>query len=412
VRGLRRRGWFGIQPSDRPAGVTVAALVPDGSAARAGLHLGDVVHALDGVPVASAASLRAALSARRAGEVVTLALADGRVRSITAAARPEELHPGLVARYGEAPAGSFALRTISVAPPGDGPFPTVVLLQGYAAASIERPANAPASDALGPLVAALARRGFCVWRTEKRDVGDSDGPPSADATFDDETDDHAAGLRAAMTAPWVDRARVTLLGHSLGALHAPIVAARIGGVRAMALYGGGALPWLDYVAENTRRQCTLAGHDAAETDELVAAHLRFSRAVLLKGRSVGEALDADPSLRVHRESLGVDDAGRLHGRSLAYWRGVVACDVAGPLVAAGIPTLALWGSSDWLSSRAEHVTLARIVDEAHPGRGALAEVTGADHGFFAHPTPADSYRAGWTGALHPGVVDAVARFAT
>ena len=91
---------------------------------------------------------------------------------------------------------------------------------------------------------------------------------------------------------------------------------------------------------------------------------------------------------------------------------MAACEVAAPLVAARLPTLALWGSSDWLTSRAEHVTLARIVDEAHPGLGAFAEITGADHGFFAHATPEDSFRANWYGDLHPGVVDAVARFAT
>jgi dienelactone hydrolase len=412
VSGLRRRGWFGLQPSDRPAGVTVVALAPDAPAARAGLRVGDVVTALDGAPVAAARPLRAALATRRAGDLVTLSLADGRALALGAGARPEESHPGLVTRYGEAPAGSFALRTISVAPPGDGPFPTVVFLQGYAAATVERPAAAPASDALGPLVAALARRGLCVWRTEKRGVGDSDGPPSADASFDDETDDHAAGLRAAMAAPWVDRARVTLLGHSLGALHAPLVAARMGGVRAMALYGAGALPWLDYVAENTRRQCALSGMDAAKTDELVAAHLRFSRAVLFEGRSAREVLDADRALDAHHESLGVGDEGRLNGRSVDYWRGVAACEVAAPLVAAGLPTLALWGSSDWLTSRAEHVTLARIVGDAHAGLGAFEEVTGADHGFFAHATPEHSFRAHWFGELHPGVVDAVARFAT
>jgi len=411
VTPLRRRGWFGLQPSDRPDGVALAAVSPDGPAARAGLRAGDVVLALDGDLVPSATSLRGRLSRRRAGDVVTLSLADGRALTVTADARPTESHAGLVTRYGEAPAGSFALRTLSVAPPGDGPFPTVVFLQGYAAATIER-LTASAGDALGPLVAALARRGFCVWRTEKRAVGDSDGPPSADASFTDETDDHAAGLRAALAAPWVDRARVTLFGHSLGALHAPLAAARVGSVRRMVLYGAGALPWLDYVADNTRRQCALAGMDAAETDALVAAQVGFSRGVLLEGRSVHEVFDADPKLRERRSSLGVDDLGRLNGRSVDYWRGVADCAVEGPLVAAGLPTLALWGSSDWLTSRAEHVTLARMVDAAHAGLGAFEEVAGADHGFFAHATPEDSYRAGWTGALHPGLAEAIARAAT
>lgn len=402
---LRRRGWFGLQPSNHPAGALVAAVVPDAPAARAGLRPGDVVSALDGAPVASARALREALAAKRFGDVVTLSLADGRAVTLAADARPLESHEGLTTRYGEAPAGSFALRTISVAPPGDGPFPAVVVLQGYAAASVERVANAPAGDALGPLTVALARRGLCVWRTEKRGVGDSGGPPSCDASFADETDDHAAGLRAALAAPWVDRARVTLLGHSLGALHAPLVAARVGGVRGLALYGAGSLPWLDYLADNARRQCALAGLDAEASERAARDHVRFARAVLVEGRDVRAVLDGDPTL--HAAALGVDDAGRINGRTADYWRGVAACDVAGPLAAAGRPTLALWGSSDWLTSRAEHAALAGMASG-----GRFEEVPGADHGFFAHATPEDSYRANWSGALHEGLADAVARFAT
>lgn len=403
MSSLRRRGWFGLQPSDHPAGAVVAAVVPDAPAARAGLRPGDVVTRLDGAPVASARALREALAAKRFGDVAALSLADGRAVTLAADPRPCESHEGLTTRYGEAPAGSFALRTISVAPPGDSAFPTVVFLQGYAAASVERPT--PATDALGALASALARRGLCVWRTEKRGVGDSEGPPSCDASFADETDDHAAGLRAALAAPWVDRARVTLLGHSLGALHAPLVAARVGGVRGLALYGAGSLPWLDYLADNARRQCALAGLDAEATERSARDHVRFARAVLVEGRDVRAVLDGDPTLRA--AALGVDDAGRIDGRIPDYWRGVAACDVARPLAAAGLPTLALWGSSDWLTSRAEHVALAGMASG-----GRFEEVPGADHGFFAHATPEDSYRANWSGTLHEGLADAIARFAT
>jgi hypothetical protein len=369
-----------------------------------------VVTACDRAPVADANALRRALGEFREGDTTTLTLLDGRTLSLSAGARPKESHDGLVTRYGEASNGSFSLRTISVAPPGEGPFPALVFLQGYAAASIERPAGSPASDALGPLVAALARRGLCVWRTEKRGVGDSDGPPARNATFEDETDDHLTGLRAALDAPWIDRTRVALLGHSLGAMHAPIVAARVDGVCAMVLYGAGSLPWVDYLADNTRRQCALAGLDAPSTQRRVDEQLRFARAVLLEGREVRSVLDTDPTL--HAEALGVDAEGYLSGRSATYWRSVARYDVAPPLIAAARPTLALWGSSDWLTSRAEHEALARFVDEAGRGLGHFAEVHGADHGFFAHPTPEASYRARWTGTLHDGVPEAIARFAT
>ncbi len=405
MSALARRGYLGVQPSQAPDGVSVAALAPWGPAERAGLAVGDRVTAIGGVAVRDVAGFRERLAPLREGDEVALTVArEGRERlvAVPIEARPVERYDGLAVRLGEARRGMVRLRTIAVSPEGEGPRPCVLYAQGYACASVERPEGAPARDALRDLVAALARAGYCVWRVEKRGVGDSEGAPCADASFDDEHDDLAAGLDAMLDDPRTGDAFV--LGHSLGALHAPALAARDRRVRAVALYGAGMHTWVEYLAANARRQCALANTPPIETERRVRAVQRFSHEVLLEGREVGEAFAAHPELDAYRAYLGVDARGRVHERSAEYWRGVQRAEVARPLVECGAPVLAMWGGADWLTSRDEHEALARAAG------GRFVEVEGADHGFFAHPTPEASYAAGWGGRFNPAVASALVQW--
>ncbi len=378
-----------------------------GPAMRAGLSVGDVVRAVDGAPVRDAEAFRAALAPLCEGERAALTVerhGRERVVELVADARPAERYEGLAVRLGEAAHGDVRLRTLAVSPRGEGPWPCVYFVQGYGCGSVERPAGATARDALRGLVEALARSGLCVWRVEKRGVGDSEGPHCADASLDDEYGDFAAGLDALLRDARVDARNVFVMGHSLGALHAPRLAMHDRRVRGVALYGGGVLPWSEYLVESVRRQGALAGTAPARVEHLADAMARFARAVLVEGRSLEETFAAQPDLAAMRAELGVDARGRLHERSVEYWRAVQRADFTGPLAAAGVATLALWGSADWLSSRDEHEALARAAG------GRCAVVKGADHGFFAHATEADSYAARWSGRYCEAVGDALARW--
>jgi S1-C subfamily serine protease len=69
-------GFLGVQTGAAAGGVLVEALVDDGPAAEAGLRPGDLITAVDGVAVTTPAALRARITARRPGDVVTLAWTD------------------------------------------------------------------------------------------------------------------------------------------------------------------------------------------------------------------------------------------------------------------------------------------------------------------------------------------------
>jgi pimeloyl-ACP methyl ester carboxylesterase len=378
-----------------------------GPAMRAGLAVGDVVRAVDGAPVRDAEAFRAALAMVCEGDRAALTVerhGRERVVELVADARPVERYEGLDVRLGEAANGDVRLRTIAVSPRGEGPWPCVYFVQGYGCGSVERPAGATARDAVRGLVEALARSGLCVWRLEKRGVGDSEGPHCADASLAEEYGDFAAGLDALMRDARVDARDVVVLGHSLGALHAPSLALHDRRVRGVALYGGGVLPWSEYLVESVRRQGALAGTSREHTERLADSMARFARAVLVEGRSLEETFAAEPDLAAMRAALGVDARGRLHERGVDYWRAVQRADFTGPLAEANVAALALWGSADWLSSRDEHEALARAA------RGRFEVVHGADHGFFWHTTESDSYAARWSGRYCAAVGEALVRW--
>lgn len=308
--------------------------------------------------------------------------------------------------WAEGPVGRIRLRW--TLPPGDGPSPWVMYLPGYAAGA-QGFFPEDTVDPLRCLLLALNGHGWATVRAEKRGFGGSGGPSAAEAGFEDEHADLRAALAAVTEAPWVRGERGVLLGHSLGGLHAPRLAAGVGAVRGVALSGVGWLTWAEYLLANQRRVLTLTGVDPTITEERLRALACFNARVLHGGMEPGEAL---AGIEAHREGLGVDIHGRQHGRTGRYWREVQACPVAGPLLALEVPVLAMWGGSDWQSQREEHVALVDSLNAARPGLARFEEVPGADHDWRAHPTARASMAAYWTGDFATGVAEALVRWLT
>jgi S1-C subfamily serine protease len=83
VASRPRRPWLGIYTGDVRDGLVVSELSPIGPAARAGFLKGDRILRVDGVAVASQEEFYEQLWARRAGDVIEVAVQrDGRVRVI------------------------------------------------------------------------------------------------------------------------------------------------------------------------------------------------------------------------------------------------------------------------------------------------------------------------------------------
>ncbi len=303
--------------------------------------------------------------------------------------------------WADGPAGKLRLRW--TLPEGDGPFPWVMYLQGYAPGTVAFLPDGEV-DPLRCLLRELNDIGYATVRAEKRGKGGSGGPKAEDAGFEEEHEDFRAALAALAATEWVRGERGVLFGHSLGGLHAPRLAAGVAAVRGVALYGVGWLTWAEYTVASRRRMLAMAGVGAAQAEAALRVQQRFDARVLQEGVEVEAAL---AGMEAHRDVLGVDAAGRLYGRTGRYWREVQACPVAGPLLAMEVPALVMWGSSDWLSQREEHVAMAEAINAARPGSARYVEVAGADHEWRSHATAEASRAANWTGGYAPGVAAAL-----
>ena len=174
-------------------------------------------------------------------------------------------------------AGIRLTGTITIPPSRTGArHPAVVLITG--SGSQDRDEATPAVPGYRPfreIADTLSRRGIVVLRLDDRGIGGSDaGPPTA--TSADFADDIRAAVTWLRARPEVDPARVGLVGHSEGAIIAPLVAVEDARLRAIALLEAPAERGRLILAEQQRM---LLGSDSARTPaERDSALARAARA--------------------------------------------------------------------------------------------------------------------------------------
>jgi dienelactone hydrolase len=210
------------------------------------------------------------------------------------------------------PGGYTLAGTLTVPKNAAGPVPAVVLISGSGAQ--DRDAAMPAVPGyrfFRQIADTLGRRGIAVLRLDDRGWGASGGDPSR-ATSADLAEDTRAAVEWLRARADVDPTRVGLVGHSEGAIIAPMLAAADPQVRAIALFAGPS--WtgrriLDYQLREALRGQGLAGA------ELNAA---FARGVIERDAAAARypwvhwfmAYDPLPAARRVRAPVLI-----LHGRT-------------------------------------------------------------------------------------------------
>jgi len=155
-------------------------------------------------------------------------------------------------------------------PSGEAPFPAVVLISG----SGPQDRNETISGHKPFLVLAdyLTSRGIAVLRTDDRGVGGSTGNPLTSTTRD-LASDVAAALAFLKSRPEVDPNRMGLVGHSEGAIIAPMVAASNPNVAFIVLMAGTGLPGEQIM----NRQAALIGRAEGLSPASIRTAMRSQR---------------------------------------------------------------------------------------------------------------------------------------
>jgi dienelactone hydrolase len=165
--------------------------------------------------------------------------------------------------YSESPltigSGEWALPATLDMPVGAGPFPLVVLVHGSGPG--DRDETVGAEKPFRDLGVGLASRGIAVLRYDKRTkVYGGKVLGLSDFTVKDETiDDALDAVKTARAQPKIDPDRIFVLGHSLGGMLIPRIAAgdsRLAGVIVMA---GAARPLEQAIVEQLRYLATADG---------------------------------------------------------------------------------------------------------------------------------------------------------
>jgi pimeloyl-ACP methyl ester carboxylesterase len=231
-------------------------------------------------------------------------------------------------------------------------------------------------------------------------VGDSEGPPCPNVDFESEFSGYAATLTALREDPRVNPARVYLFGHSIGSAIVPRLAAKqpVAGIIVAEAF---ARNWIEYDLWNLRRQLVLAG-DAPDRVDAALAEKEICMHRLLIGKEAESDIEKTlPACKLH-------DA---YPAAASYMQQVAALNVAEAWTKVAVPTLAIYGTGDFVTTEADHRRIVDIVNATHAGAASLVLIPGMDHHLDVAGTPQQAYdlrvKAHGSGAYEPRMSAAV-----
>jgi dienelactone hydrolase len=238
--------------------------------------------------------------------------------------------------------GSWPLPGTLTLPRGEGPFPGVVLLHG--SGPQDRDETIGSNKPLRDLAWGLASQGIAVLRFEKRtrehgvrlvQPDKSDRVP--DLTIKEEViDDALAALTLLRSRKEIDAKKLFLIGHSLGAHLAPVVAARDGKLAGVVLLAANSRPLEDLVLDQIRYLLSLEGKPSPEAEKRLA-ELEKQVPRVKDSKVLEKAAPADLPL----------------GLPAPYWKSLQAGDAVGTAGRLDLPILVLQGERDYQVSMAD-----------------------------------------------------------
>ena len=360
-------------PVTNPA--TIKVVAAGGAGEAAGLQAGDVLVALDDMPVTTAGDFAHRISRHLAGDSVTIRILRQRApMSITVMLKPRPYETSSDAEivYTSVSLNGAYRRVIITRPKTSGRHPGVLLIGGLGCYSLDGELTRPAG--YGPIVSALVKNAFVTMRVEKTGEGDSNGPACTDpkATAELEARGYVAGLRLLKTYDFVDPTHVFIFAHSLGPLVASLVVTQepVHGLVAAETIGRS---WYEYSLENVRRQSALIGEPFDQVDAEVRAHAICASHFFLQHEPADDV-----------SKLGEQCADMIRsyaGMPSLYMQQIGDLSLAKQWKSAGIPVLVIYGTSDPATSADESRYLVEIINSFHPGRASYVELPGMGHDF-------------------------------
>ena len=382
---LTRRAALGIALENTSEGPKVTLVTPQMTAALAGVEPGDIILSVNGQPTKTNMELVAAAGLLRSGDTTVLTLKRGTAtKTVTAKATPRPLEsiPGADVRYGTVSFKEGRLRDILVTPKTAAPgAPVVFLIQGYGCGSVEGPPNHP----YHLLAKTLAEAGIGSYRIEKLGMGDSlTSTPCLKTDFALEMEGFEAAYQALIKDRGVSPDRIIILGHSMGGIQAPLIAAKGPAPRGVMVFGTALRNWQDYMQELFAMQGFLsAGADPADAEQAAKAFRPLMQRIFNEDVGLKTIANENPNHEAMlRSAFDWDGDNLILGRNLAYWRGVAAQDTVASWRDTKTPVLAIYGEADFAAiDERDHKRIVDVVNFYRPGTATYRFLPLTGHGF-------------------------------
>jgi uncharacterized protein len=389
---LQRRPYLGLAVETLPAerrnslnlppdqGVLVARVFPRSSASEIGMVQGDIVLKLNDVPIATPEQLIRVVKSCKTGESLRLAALRQSARiekTCLLKPFPCEESPDFDTIYGELVVDGTLRRTIVTRPRKPGKYPAVLLVGGIGCYSMDYPLDD--KRPYKQLLYGLTRKNIVTMRIEKSGVGDSLGPPCAEEDFYSQVRAYGEAIKSMQQAEFIDSSKLFVLGHSIGGIIAPMLAATfpLAGIIVADTVG---ISWFEYELANSRRQKTLSGLPAEQIDERLRAKELCLHCLLVDKQSPERIAKEHPDCSEYLQ----------YPAHYVYMQQVAALNLPQIWKAVPCPVLIVYGTSDYVTSDREHEFIFDQVNAVHPGKGTLVRIHGMDHSLARATTVQES----------------------
>jgi hypothetical protein len=143
-----------------------------------------------------------------------------------------------------------------------------------------------------------------------------------------------------------------------------------------------------------------------QIDDAMRRQQLFVSLFYVQGQSPGRIV------REHPEFAGdyPDTTHLFAGKHYRYFQQIYALNLPGIWKTVGASVLALWGTSDFLSSRMDHEQLADAVNSALPGQGSFVALPETDHWFHRAASQEASMQQMLDGEPNPDVLEEIHRW--
>jgi uncharacterized protein len=401
---LPRKGFLGVASAPDPKGVKVVRVVAGSTFEKLGLKADDIIIELNSGRLTEPPQLIAAARTLTSGQKIEVKyLRDGKELSTSGSVveRPKQTEANLDVIYDQVVSKGKRIRIIITKPKGDGKFPSLFLIGGIGAYSIDGPF---AASAYGNVLGPIANSGFATVRIDKPGQGDSEGPEYKKLSFAVEQDAYIQALRLVKTLPYIDANRIAIYGHSMGGCFGPLVASAEP-VKAVIANGTLFKSFTEYMLENTRRQSELGSPGAESLDQELKQLSSLMYWVFAAGQEPAAIAKDHPELAgAVRQTF--PDGETYSGVGIGFFRELSHINLPAAWKGTKANVLSLYGENDFLSGRDDHERIAAYVNSLRPGTAEFKLLTNTDHGFTKTTSLRDSMdKWGKGGEFNPLIIE-------